>query len=203
MPPDVGGGLAAGGFFGAYEPGSHVGDAVGGVEVEGVVFGVFGVPEDVVVLGGPAPGGTGAVVVGPDDLVLEAVAAIGGCGGEELVEENFDVVHFARVYMQKERTRGIQDAMGFGEPRAEEAEVVGESVGVVVGGGVEFFGAVAMATEAGAVAGVVTDGAEAGTLLGGPGVEGRVDVDELDGGVGEGAERGEVFGFDDAVHGLG
>ena len=53
-PPDVGRDLAAGGFFGADEVGGHVGDAVDGFVVEDVVFGVFGVPEDVVVLGGPA-----------------------------------------------------------------------------------------------------------------------------------------------------
>jgi len=38
--------------------------------------------------------------------------------------------------------------------------------------------------------------------LGGAGVEGRVDVDELDAGVGEGAQGGEVFGVEDAVHGF-
>ena len=74
VPPDVSGGFAAGGLFGADERGGHVGDAVDLVEVEGVEVGVAGVPEDVVVLGGPAFFCAGAVVVGPDDLVLEAGA---------------------------------------------------------------------------------------------------------------------------------
>ena len=178
MPPDVGGGFAAGGFFGADEAGGHVGDAVGGVEVEGVVGGVFGVPEDVVVLGGPAFGAARAVVVGPDDFVLEAGA------GEDFVEEDFAVVDFARIYMQKEGTRGSQDAVGFFEAWAKEADVVVEGVEIVGCGGlvVELDGAVAAATEAGTVAGVVADGFEAGSGLGVAGVEGWVDVDEGDAG---------------------
>ena len=38
-------------------------------------------------------------------------------------------------------------------------------------------------------------------LLGGAGVEGRVDVDEVDARVGERAQGGEVFAVEDAVHG--
>ena len=200
VPPDVGGGLAAGGFFGADERGGHVGNAVRGREVEGVAGGVFGVPEDVVVLGGPALGGARTVVVRPDDFVLETGAAGGRGRGEDFVEQHLAVVDFARVDVEEERAGGGEDAVGFGEAGAEEAEVVVEGVGVAGGVG-GALGAIAVAAEAGAVAGVVADGLEAGAGLGGAGVEGWVDVDELDAGVREGAQGGEVFGVEDAVHG--
>ena len=145
-------------------------------------------------LGGPAFGGARAVVVGPDDFVLEAGAA------EDFVEHDLAVVDFAGVDVEEERAGGGEDAVGFDEAGAEEAEVVVEGVGVVGAAGLRL-GAVAVAAEAGAVAGIVADGLHAGALLGGAGVEGRVDVDELDAGVGEGAEGGEVFAVEDAVHG--
>ena len=147
MPPDIGGGFAACGFFCADEAGRHVRDAVGFVEVEGVEGGVLCVPENVVVLGGPLFGGTRAVVVGPDDLVLEGVAA------EDLVEKDFAVVDFAIVDMEEERAGGGEDAMGLGEAGAEESEEVVELIAVAgVGVDGEDFGAVATATEADAVA---------------------------------------------------
>jgi hypothetical protein len=131
-------------------------------------------------LGRPAFGGAGTVVVGPDDLVLEA-GTTGGCRrGEELVEQDLDVVDLARVDVDEERAGGGQDADGFGEAGAQEAEVVVEGVGVGGGGGWgEHFGAVAVAAEADAVAFGVADGLEAGALLRRAGVEGRVDVDEF------------------------
>jgi len=128
------------------------------------------------VLGGPALGGAGAVVVGPDDLVLEAGA------GEDFVKQDLAVVNLARVYMEEEGTRGSEDAVGFFEAWAEEGEVVVEGVGVGGVWGKGFFSAVAVSAEAGAVAGVVADGFEVGTGLGCAGVEGWVDVDELDAG---------------------
>ncbi len=99
MPPDIGGGFSARGLFSADQAGRHVRDAVRCAEVEGVAFGIFGVPEDVVVLGGPAFGGARAVVVGPDDLVLEAGASCPVIQGEDLVEHDLAVMNLARVYM--------------------------------------------------------------------------------------------------------
>ena len=86
MPPDIGWCLAARCFFGTYETGCHVGNAVGGVEIEGIDGGVTGVPEDVVVLRGPTFCGACAVVVGPDDFVLEAGATSTAIEGKDLVE---------------------------------------------------------------------------------------------------------------------
>ncbi len=194
VPPDVGGGLAAGALGRADELGGHVGDAVAGVEVEGVVLGVAGVPEDVVVLGGPAGGGAGAVVVGPDDLVLEAGS------GEDLVEQDLAVVDLAGVDVEEEAAGGGEQAVGLEEAGAEEAEVVGEEVGVAVGGGgSDGLGAVAMAAEAGAIAGGVADGLDAGAGLAAAGVEGRIDVDEVDGGRFHAAEEREVVALEDLV----
>jgi hypothetical protein len=90
--------------------------------------------------------------------------------------------------------------MGFDQTRAEEAEVVLEDVGVGVGGGGGFFCAVAMAAEAGAVARSVADGLEARASLRDSRIERRVDVDELHRSVGERAQRGKIFGVEDAVH---
>lgn len=124
VPPGVGGEFAAGGFFGTYQPGSHVGDALDGVDVEGVVLGVFGVPEDVIVLGRPFFTRTGAVVVCPDDLVEERLAAKDG------VEENFTVVDLAVVDVEVEAAVGLEQAVRFGQAGLEKSQVVVEDVGV-------------------------------------------------------------------------
>ncbi len=191
VPPDVGGRFSARCLLGANQSGRHVGDAVGGIEVEGVVGGVAGVPEDVVVLGGPAFGGARAVVVGPDDLILEAGAAGASVESEDLVKHDLAVVNLSRVDVKKEGTSGSEYAMSFDHSWAEEADVVVKAVGVE-GRGVEFgvqaFGAVAVSAEASAVAVGVADGADAGALLRDAGVEGRVNVDEFDAAIGERTE---------------
>ncbi len=76
-------------------------------------------------LGGPAVAGLAAVVVGPDDLVAEVVAA------EDFVEQDLGVVRLAGVEMEEERAGGGEEAVSFEEARAEEGEVVVEGVGVV------------------------------------------------------------------------
>lgn len=193
VPPNVGGSFATCRFDGPDERGGHVGDAVSGGEVESVVGGMAGVPEDVVVLGGPAFGGAGAVVVGPDDFVLKA------CAAENNVDHNLAIVDFAGVDMEEERAGWGEDAMGFDDARLEEADVVVEGVGVGDGGG-KGFCAVTVAAESGAVSGDVADGFHLDALLGGASVEGRIDVDELHAGVGESAQSGEVFAMDDLIH---
>ena len=54
VPPDVRGRLSTRGLFGADQPRRHVRDAIHLIVVECEVGRVFGIPEDVVVLGGPA-----------------------------------------------------------------------------------------------------------------------------------------------------
>ncbi len=146
-------------------------------EVEGVAGGIFCVPEDVVVLCGPALGGASSVVVCPDDLVLEAVAP------EDFVEHDFAVVDLAIVDVEEERSGGGEDAVGFDHAWAEEAEEVFEGVSVTGCGGVvgDDVGAVAPAAEADAVAGLVADGLDLLSALSFACVEGRIDVDEFDG----------------------
>ena len=124
------------------------------------------------------------------------------CLGEDFVEHDFAVVDFARVDVQEEGAGGGEDAVGFDHARAEEADVVVEDVGVDGRGG-ELFGAVAIAAEAGAVALRIANRPDAGALLRDAGVEGRVDVDELDAGVGERAQGGEVVVLKDAEGGAG
>ena len=78
--------------------------------VEEVGLRILDVDEDRVVLRRPAALGARAVVVGPDDLVEEALAA------EDLVEEHLGVVRLARVEMQVERA--VLPRGGGGPPRA-------------------------------------------------------------------------------------
>ena len=165
MPPDVGGGLAARGFGGTDELGRHVRDAVGGAQVEGVLGGVAGVPEEVVVLGGPFLAGAGAVVVGPDDLVLEAGSAGAAVEGEDLVEQDLAVVDFARIDVKEEGAVWGEDAVGLFEARLEESEEVVEGIGIAGERVCGDLGTVALAGESGAVAGFIPDSLQARTDL--------------------------------------
>ena len=122
VPPDVGGELAALGLLGRHEPRSHVGLAVDGIRVEPVARRILDVHQDRVVLGRPALAGLGAVVVRPDQLVEEAVAA------EQSVEQHLRVVRLAVVEMQVQRAVVGEQAPRLFEPRLEEAPVVVEPV---------------------------------------------------------------------------
>ena len=73
-------------------------------------------------LGGPPARGAPAVVVGPDDLVEEAVAP------EDAVEQHLAVVHLAVVDVEVEGAVGGEDAVGLAQPRLEEGEVVVEGI---------------------------------------------------------------------------
>src|SRR3954452_13669685 len=118
VPPRVRRALATGALLGRDEPGRHVRLAVDLGVVEVVALGVLDVDEDRVVLGRPAPPRPAPVVVGPDDLVEEALAA------EEAVERDLDVVRFARVEVDVERAVGGERAPDLRQARHEEAEVV-------------------------------------------------------------------------------
>ena len=72
----------------------------------------------------PAAARLGAVVVGPDQLVEEALAA------EQLVEQQLAVVRLAPVDVEVERAGGVQQAAHLAQARLEEAEVVVERVAV-------------------------------------------------------------------------
>ena len=92
----------------------------------------------------PAAARLGAVVVGPDQLVEEALAA------EQLVEQQLAVVRLAVVDVEVQRAVGREQPADLAQPRLEEAEVVVERV--AVGGLLEQPRRVAAAAEAGAVA---------------------------------------------------
>ena len=103
-------------------------------------------------LGRPAPPGARAVVVGPDDLVEEALAP------EDLVEQQLAVVGLAVVDVEVERALAREQPVGLLQARREEAEVVLERV--AVGGLGEQPRGVAPALKAGPVALLVADGLE-------------------------------------------
>src|SRR5207247_6811364 len=92
--------------------------------VERVTVGILDVDEDRVVLGGPAALRSGAVVVGPDDLVQERLAA------EDLVQEELAVVRLAVVDVEVERARFGEQPASFPQARLQEREVVVERVAV-------------------------------------------------------------------------
>jgi len=109
-----------------------------------VALRVLDVDEDRVVLGRPAPARLGTVVVGPYDLVEEAVAA------EEAVEVDLDVMALARVEMDVERPVIGEQPAGVAQARRQEADVVLE--GVLVGQRADLLRAIAAPREPGAVA---------------------------------------------------
>ena len=125
-----------------------------------------------------------------------------------VVEHDLAVVCLARVDVEEEAAGGGEDAVGLDHAGMEVGDEVVEGVivaGRQVAGGARdlardgWFGAVAMASEAGAVALRVADGADASAMLAAPGVEGRVDVDERDGAAGERLEDGEVVPVHDLI----
>ena len=91
------GSLPRAAFSAVDEPRRHVRLAVDRLGVEVVALRILDVDEDRVVLRRPAPLRARAVVVGPDDLVQEALAA------EDLVEQHLAVVHLAVVDVEVER----------------------------------------------------------------------------------------------------
>src|SRR5204862_6042265 len=123
-----------------------------GLAVEVVALGILDVDQDRVVLGRPATTAAGAVVVGPDQLVQEALAA------EDLVQQQLDVVRLAIVEVDVERAAVVQQAAGLAQPRLEEAQVVVEVV--PVGGALPQLAAVPPAAEPDTAALGVGDGGE-------------------------------------------
>ena len=160
--------LAARALLGRDQPGRHVRLAVDRVGVEQVTAGLPDVDEDRVVLGRPAVARLAAVVVGPDQLVEEAVAA------EQLVQQQLAVVRLAVVDVEVQRPLGGEQAADLAQARLEEGEVVVERV--AVGGLLQEPGRVAAAAEAGAVAGGVGRGGERPARLRPARVERRVEV---------------------------
>ncbi len=121
-------------------------------------------------LGRPPALGARAVVVGPHDLVQEALPA------EDLVEEHLHVVGFARVDVDVQRPILREHPPRLAEPRLEKTEVVVEAVGV--GAAARRPAPVPPPAEPGAVTvGIGLDREREPALLL-PGVERRIDVDQ-------------------------
>jgi len=192
VPPGVARALAALALFRGHQPGRHVRLAIDGVAVEQVALRVLDVDEDRVVLGGPAATRLGTVVVGPDQLVEEALAA------EQLVEQQLAVVRLAVVDVKVERALGGEQPAHLAQARLEEAEVVVE--GVAVGGLLQQPRRVAAATKARAVAAGVRDGLERAARLRPARVERRVEVGERDAALRLGAQQRQVVAEQDPVH---
>ena len=177
MPPDVGGQLAELAFGRCHESGRHVGLPVHFGAVEVVFRRVLDVHEDVVVLRGPAVLGAGAVVVGPDDLVQEALAA------EDRVEHDLGVVHLTVVQVQVEGAVVGEQPPGLDEARFQEGPVVAERVVVLVQRALDRVVGAALEPDPVAVAAGVEHHLGFLALLDPAGVEGRVHVNECEGAV--------------------
>jgi hypothetical protein len=132
-----------------------------------------------------------AVVVGPDDLVEEALTT------EELVQEHLRVVGLAVVEMEVERPRRRQHPPELAKARLEKAEIVVERV--LVRRVAERGRGVAPPAEADAVAVVVRRGRERQPPLPASGVEGGIGVDELEARVVEARKELEVVPEEDEI----
>ena len=142
-------------------------------------------------LGGPAALGAPAVVVGPDDLVEEAVAP------EDLVEQQLAVVGLAVVDVEVQRALAREQPVRLEQARLEEREVVIE--GVAVAGLGEQPRAVALPLKAGVSSVVVAHRLQHLARLRLAGVERRVDVHELERGVGERRQQLHVLAQQDLI----
>ena len=97
VPPNVRWRLSAGSFLGPDEAWSHVWDTIDVIKTVSVVFWVFSIPENGVVLRRPALCRTRSIVVRPDDFVEETFPA------ENRVNQHFAVVYFAIVDVEKKK----------------------------------------------------------------------------------------------------
>jgi len=124
VPPGVGRQLAARGFLRPDQPRRHVGNALDILDVVGIMLRVFGVPENVIVLGRPFPFGASAVIVGPDDFVQEAGPA------KDAVQQDLAIMHFAVVDVKIQRPVRFEHPPGFDQARLDETQEIVEQVGV-------------------------------------------------------------------------
>ena len=184
VPPGVRRGLATGRLLRPDERRRQVRDAVAVFVAEGVPLRVLGVPEDVVVFRRPPLLRPGAVVVGPDDFVEEGISP------EDPVHHHFQVVDFPVVEVQEEGARGREQAVPLDQARLQERPVVVE--GIFEGRVSDHGGAVAAAPETDPVTVGGRRGPEPRSRLLPAGVEGRIDVDEVEGFVGEVPKDGQV-----------
>lgn len=122
VPPDIGGSLAPSGLFGANEARGHIRDTIHNIVIERIVLGVFGVPEDVVMLGTPPALGSGPVVVGPDDFVDE------GSSAKDTVNHYLAVMDFAVIKVEEQGTLRFQNSVGLTETRLEKTQKIIEGV---------------------------------------------------------------------------
>ncbi len=105
------------------------------------------------------------------------------------------MVGLAVVYVEVEGALAGEQPVGLLQTRCEKREVVIE--GVPVGGLGEQARPVAPALKAAPLALIVSGGGDGATCAGAPGVERRVDVDQLEGPVREGGEQLEVLAEED------
>ena len=143
-------------------------------------------------LGRPAPRGARAVVVGPDDLVEEALAS------EDLVEQQLAVVRLAVVDVEVERALARQQPVRVLEARREEREVVVEAVAV---GGARRAARCGSAGPESRVRSPSSSRTVRSVLrdLRPAGVERRIDVDQLERPVGEAGQQLEVVAEQDLI----
>jgi hypothetical protein len=143
------------------------------------------------VLRGPAALGATAIVVGPHDLVEEAPST------EDLVEQQLAVVRLSVIDVEIEGAVLAQQPARFEKARLQELEVV--VVGVLVELPRDRRAAISAPLEPAPVAFAIGDCAERHPLARGAGVEGRVEVDELEALLSEVRQQLEVLAKQDLV----
>ncbi len=171
VPPGIRRQLAERGFGLTHQAGRHVRNAVDGILVEGVVFGIFDIQQDVVMLGRPAVFRPAAVVIRPDDLVQEALPP------EDGIQQDFAVMHLAVVNVEIQAARWFEQTVRLAEARFEEGQVIVKDIGIPFRADLD--GLIAPSAEAGAIAIFVLFRADLRARLGFAGVERRIDVDQV------------------------
>ena len=159
--------------------------------VEVVSAGGFHVHQDRVVLGRPLVLRLGTVVVGPDDLVEEALPP------EECVEQHLRVVRLPVIQVQIQRAVRREQPPGFGEPRFEKRPVVVERV--VVAHQVTADALVLLTFESLHRAGRRTHARGGLAGLDAPSIEGRIEVDHRERGIRQGRYDGEIVALNHPV----
>ena len=195
MPPGIGRGFAQRRLFRPHQAGRHVGNALDGIIIKRVGLRVPGVPEDIIVLGGPLRFCARAIIVGPDDLIKEALPS------EDLIEQHLAVMHFAVIDVKVQAAVGLEQAISLAQARFDKGNKVIENV--AVGLRTHLHCCIAVAGKAGTVAVLGTFGAQLGAALRMPGVEGWVDIDEVHRGRRQRLQGSQVISKVNAVIGHG
>jgi len=121
--------------------------------------------------------GAGAVIISSDNLVEEAFTP------KNAIQQNFTVMDLTIVDVKIQAAVRFEHAVGLDQARLEEGQIIIEQIGIRFLPDADGF--ITPALEAGPVTVFAALGLDLRAGLDAPGVEGRVDVNEIDTPIGE------------------